>query len=195
MDGTETKDIPAIGAVTSARGINLLVLDPSLKKVLSQRYDTWADSAAATALATTLLAQPYGHILIMGVVDEGSEKLKLNGWAKMIIKLMGSHLIDTIGYRESWVFIGRRGGDAAGLVQEDHGKVSTVLPSTLQPLPGFTRPRRSCSNSLTAFFIALFFCTSRSLRPCVLSLFSLSIFAVWGRCTFVLLPKSAPFFV
>lgn len=115
-------DGQALTNVPRGRGINVMIFDPSdLSVVYRATYDTYASAAAANALAAQILSRPFGTIFVMGIIDEGVNSLPSNV-EDIIMTQLGSHLIKEITYRESWVLIGRRGGDDAGLVVEDHGK-------------------------------------------------------------------------
>lgn len=99
----------------NSRGMNMVVIDPQSGDVtLARTFDTFERSGPMEA---ELVKIPAGHIIAVGIKDEGTRKL--SGKVKQFFKDMGSKEIDQIKYRYSWAFIGINGG---GMMQEQVGR-------------------------------------------------------------------------
>lgn len=115
-------------ATDAARGLHMVVIDPSAHSVASHAvYDLWGDADCSKRLAEAIKALPQGHIVLLALQDSGMENLD----ADLItaLSLIGSTLEKKLDERESYVCIGIMGGVA---LMEKHGHeklvVETVLP-------------------------------------------------------------------
>ncbi|MEQ2223293.1 Protein fam3c [Ilyodon furcidens] len=58
-----------------------------------------------------------GSLVLMAVYDEGSKNL--NDEAKKLIADLGSSMIQTLGYRDNWVFAGGKGSSGKGTFEKN----------------------------------------------------------------------------
>lgn len=102
-----------LGYGSGERGINVATIDPKTGVVLDLKsYDTWADSGAADRLVSFLETLPNGTIIMMAVADEGSAQLGTSS-RDDITRLLGSQLIQNLGYWDRWAMISAIGQAAA----------------------------------------------------------------------------------
>ena len=101
---------------TFARGHHVAVLDSGDYSLISVRsFDVLESSAQAESLRVFLESLPPGNIVVDAISDEGSSNLSVA--VKNAIKALGSTKIDSVGFRDSWAIIGRKGA-APGTVPE-----------------------------------------------------------------------------
>ena len=99
-----------------ARGHTVVVLDTADFAVLDVRnFDTYGFPALVDSLTNYLTGLPTGSLVIELIVDEGT--FNMTASARSAIKSIGSGYIDSVGYRDSWAIIGRKGA-APGTVPE-----------------------------------------------------------------------------
>ncbi len=101
---------------TFARGHTVVLLDTtnlSVKDIHS--YDTYGFPSQADSLAAYLTALPAGSLVVDLIIDEGSYNLSTA--VRTAIKSIGSTLIDSVAFRDSWAIVGRKGA-APGTVPE-----------------------------------------------------------------------------
>ncbi len=91
------------------RGFNFVTLDGQSGVLSAARtFDTWASESAAEEMADYLFALAPGTVVLGAVADEGS--LRLTPRAREIVRrLLGSRLIDSLRYQDSWAIIARVG--------------------------------------------------------------------------------------
>lgn len=105
------------------RGISLLVLDSATGVILQSRtFDTWESAADADSLVTFINRQELGAIVLAAIKDEGSNQLREPQYAAL--ESLGSAHIRTLGGRDSWALIGRKGA-APGSAIEAHSTSGT----------------------------------------------------------------------
>jgi hypothetical protein len=93
---------------TFSRGHSVVVFDTADISIKDTRvFDNFGSSAQAESLQTYLTALPFGTMVVDLIIDEGSANFTPAVLAA--IHSIGSLLIDSIGYRDSWAIIGRKG--------------------------------------------------------------------------------------
>ena len=101
---------------TFGRGMNVVVLDTNTITAKNVRvFDTFLSTAQSDSLTAYLNALPTGTMVIDLIIDEGTNSL--TAAARAAIKSIGSIDIDSVGFRDSWAIIGRKGA-APGTVPE-----------------------------------------------------------------------------
>ena len=95
-------------ANTFGRGHRVVVLDTLTLAVRSEKtFDLFANTSYADSLQNHLNALPQGSLVIELIIDEGGQSLHQG--ARDAIKSLGSIMIDSVGFRDSWAIIGRKG--------------------------------------------------------------------------------------
>jgi hypothetical protein len=103
---------------TFAVGHSVVVLDSTELKVKGVRqYDTWNSAAQAESLRLFLNGVKEGDLVVQLIIDEGSQNVRGNAARINAIKSIGSALIDSVRFRDSWAIIGRKGAKS-GTVPE-----------------------------------------------------------------------------
>jgi hypothetical protein len=98
------------------RGHNTVEIDEVSGQVLATKhYDTHLSAAESDSMARYIQQLPVGRIVLAGIMDEGSQNL--TPAAYLALESLGSQLIRTVGFRDSWAIIGRKGA-AIGTVPE-----------------------------------------------------------------------------
>jgi hypothetical protein len=104
-------------ANTYARGHTVVLLDTTNLSVKDIRtYDTYGFAAQADSLGAYLAALPAGSLVIDLIIDEGA--YNLSSATKAAIKSIGSALIDSVQFRDSWAIIGRKGAFPGSVPEE-----------------------------------------------------------------------------
>ncbi len=94
------------------RGINVVALDGRSGIIAAARsFDTYGQASASDSLAAFLRSLPDSSVVLAAVMDDGS--VNLRPAAVTELQVLGSRQIGQLGYRDSWVFIGRRGSSTA----------------------------------------------------------------------------------
>lgn len=98
------------------RGHNLVEIDAVTGQVLATRhYDTHFSAAESDSMARYIAQLPAARIVLVAIMDEGSQNL--TPAAYRALESLGSQHIRTVGFRDSWAMIGRKGA-AIGSVPE-----------------------------------------------------------------------------
>ena len=106
------------------RGHNICVFDGTTfeLKVFNQFDLLFGGASAQDNYAKLLDSLKTTDILVAVVVDEGS--INLNASLKQKLKNLGSKYVDSLGFRDSWALIGRK-GTAVGSAIESYKKIFT----------------------------------------------------------------------
>ncbi|KAI8511091.1 hypothetical protein Bbelb_101910 [Branchiostoma belcheri] len=93
---------------TARRGIHVHVIDEISGAMVDwQLFDTHGDESNSLNLAAFIDQIPLGKIVTLQVEDSAIKKLEATAVEKM--RELGSVEVDTLGYREPWVFVGVKG--------------------------------------------------------------------------------------
>ncbi|TNM91674.1 hypothetical protein fugu_020054 [Takifugu bimaculatus] len=88
------------------RGINIALVNGRTGELIkTEVFDMWAGDVAP--LITFLKEIQDGTIVMMASFDD--VYTKLNDEAKHLISDLGSSVINTLGFRDSWIFVGGKG--------------------------------------------------------------------------------------
>ncbi len=91
-------------------------------------YYLFGEPSNVQQLADFINSIPLGRIVVMGVSDDAANNM--TAALKTAIKTLGSTLIDSLKFRDSWAIIGQKGA-IKGTVQEGLQRNSTGIPVTL----------------------------------------------------------------
>ena len=90
------------------RGHNLWWIDPRDGRLLESRnFDTYSSTAQADSMAAWIQRLPEGALVAAAIRDEGS--VSMNEVAHIALEKLGSSLTRSVGIRESWALLGRKG--------------------------------------------------------------------------------------
>ncbi len=134
-DGSDCKLVVNYEVINrKGRGHHVAVLDAGTGTLLAgpRRFDTYADSAAANEMADFILQQPENSIFLIGIMDDGS--VSMTERAYQALESIGSAYCRSVGFRDSWAIIGRKGA-VPGSVPElwvARGGGAAVVRDTLQ---------------------------------------------------------------
>eukprot|EP00438_Fugacium_kawagutii_P028422 Skav221012 [mRNA] locus=scaffold2350:190136:191704:- [translate_table: standard] len=103
VDGTEL-------SVTTSRGVNVVVLEPSGALRTSRTFDTFLFTNESDFLKTFIDGLAQGDLVAIAVQSDASAKLTANGIAA--IESCGGSLFSTLGFQDSYALIGLKGGQA-----------------------------------------------------------------------------------
>jgi hypothetical protein len=123
----------AIDYSPNQRGFNCAVVEPRFGDVTAaENFDTYLNTAETQRMIDFVRAVPDDHVLMIAVLDDA------NGWPPVSpngsnilpelrdeLKRFGATLIDSVGYRDSYGFIGSRARPAEA--REMHFVLGTVL--------------------------------------------------------------------
>ncbi len=98
------------------RGHNLWRIDPRDGRLVEGRnFDTYSSKAQADSMAAWIQRLPAGALIAAAIRDEGS--VSMNEAAHAALESLGSALTRSVGARDSWALLGRKGA-APGSVPE-----------------------------------------------------------------------------
>jgi hypothetical protein len=143
----------------TGRGLNVAVFDETSGALLSaQTYDINGSTQgiqASDAFAAMIESLVPGRMVAIAVKDDAERGLTLTPRARRACGLVGSTLIDILGFRGSWALIGMKGaapGSALELVQNQ-------APAGIQTWMGINTPdRRRAFPVLPVIVVGLVVC-------------------------------------
>jgi hypothetical protein len=114
------------------RGFNLAVVEPVYGRLIDTlTFDTYLGRSHADRMAAYITAIPDDHILMIAVRDDANgyppsspDGTNISPALRQALYAYGATLIDSVGFRESWVLIGRR--EAPEDVREAHLVLGTA---------------------------------------------------------------------
>uniref|UniRef100_UPI0037E9C77B protein FAM3C-like n=1 Tax=Semicossyphus pulcher TaxID=241346 RepID=UPI0037E9C77B len=89
-------------------GINVVIVNGKTGKVTKTGYFNMYSGDAINDFIPLLKSIEKGSVVLMASFDEPSSKL--NEEARNLIAQLGSSSVHSLGYRDSWVFVGAKGG-------------------------------------------------------------------------------------
>ncbi len=90
------------------RGHNLWRIDPRDGRLVEGRnFDTYSAKAQADSMAAWIQRLPAGTLVAAAIRDEGS--VSMNEAAHLALESLGSALTRSVGTRDSWALLGRKG--------------------------------------------------------------------------------------
>ncbi|XP_013395204.1 protein O-linked-mannose beta-1,2-N-acetylglucosaminyltransferase 1 [Lingula anatina] len=113
----------------NGRGFNLVAINPKTKDAYRVgHFDTYAEDSSTLEIFLEMMKDD--DILVAVTFDDASTNLKL--LAKKILQEMGSSLVDTLGLRDAYFFIGQKSISGG---KSEHEQVSYVTPPSEWPTP------------------------------------------------------------
>jgi predicted outer membrane repeat protein len=104
-------------SLTISRGINYMSFNPQSGIVISQGcYDTFLSSSKADELAGVIEGLPDGSIVMLAVFDEGSRMRTTR--LTTAVTTCGGTKFGSFGHRQSYAFVGTKGGSAELAVEK-----------------------------------------------------------------------------
>ncbi len=108
--------VDGVDEALTGRGYSLVVVDEGSGEVLDKaKYDTHGSSTAADDMADFIDDITLGRIVLVGIMDEGTNNMTENAF--LALESLGSGLCREIGYRASHDFIGRKGAQPGSVVE------------------------------------------------------------------------------
>jgi|GEM_PF-2628894 len=124
-------------SMTSGRGLNVIVLDPSDGTVVrTEIFDTYLWTQQSDAFASLVEDLPIGYLVGIAVQDEAA--WQLTDRARRACETLGSVQIYNLGYRGSWGMVGQKGAPL-GTALEMLDNAGMVQFSAQQALPDATQ--------------------------------------------------------
>ena len=105
------------------RGLNVVEFDEERNVIHKQSFDTFLNAQQSWQLVNFINSLPVGRVIAIAAKDEASNQL--SEAAKRAIEGLGSKHIRKLGYRGSWILIGRKGAPS-GTVLEVGNNVGPV---------------------------------------------------------------------
>lgn len=88
------------------RGINIVLVNGQTGELIATKYfDLWGGDVAPFIEFLKGIAE--GTIVLMATYDDGATKL--NDEARKLVAELGSSAINSLGFRDNWVFVGGKG--------------------------------------------------------------------------------------
>jgi hypothetical protein len=115
------------------RGFNLAVVEPVYGRLVDTvHFDTYEGRSVAAQMALYINGIPDDHILMLSVRDDANgyppsspDGTNISPELKNVLRAYGASLIDSVGFRDSYVLIGRRSEPAS--VLEEHFVLGTAM--------------------------------------------------------------------
>ena len=105
------------------RGYSIVIIDPSADTLIKQAtYDLYGNPVDADSIVQYLASVSNGYWVLAIIIDDGS--FNLTSAVKNAFHSIGSKFIDSVGYRDSWAIIGRKGA-SPGSVPEAFKRSTT----------------------------------------------------------------------
>ncbi|CBY31270.1 unnamed protein product [Oikopleura dioica] len=89
------------------RGLNVLIFDKESSSAEVNTFDFYSDANASSKLAS-LLRPIKAQVVVFAVFDDGSARISQE--LRKQIQIFGSQNITSLGFRDSWAFIGAKPG-------------------------------------------------------------------------------------
>lgn len=143
-------------AMTSGRGLNVVILDQAGSFVSSHSFDTGYQGEGSGPFATLIDELADGMTVLVAAKDDATDGLTQA--AKLALKSLGAINVDDISYRGSYALVGIKGGQSlaegyslsgngpvrlATELRSNGGIASSATPSTSTPSTSRFRPTRS----------------------------------------------------
>ncbi|RKP13433.1 glycosyl hydrolases family 15-domain-containing protein, partial [Piptocephalis cylindrospora] len=107
--GTSGSPVGGRELALGKRGLNVAVVDGIQGAVVMvDAYDTHGKPEESSRLETLIHSLRPGMVLLLAVMDEAAESLS-QGAREALHKDLGSQRALTLGYRDAWCFVGRKG--------------------------------------------------------------------------------------
>jgi hypothetical protein len=122
----------------NGRGHNIVILNElNLEVLATGTFDTHLAASEAEALADFIAGANDGNIIMAAIRDEGSSAMTERAY--LAFESVGSTLARSVGDRDSWSLIGRKGGAASSGKEtlQPNGTGRAVVSDTLYRLSGF----------------------------------------------------------
>ncbi|MDX9758838.1 MAG: C25 family cysteine peptidase, partial [Bacteroidota bacterium] len=121
-----------VNVSTDRRGFNLAVVEPVHGRLVDTvAFDTYEGRAVAAEMAAYVNGIPDDHLLLIAVRDDANgyppsspDGSNISPELRQALHAYGATLIDSVGFRDSYVLIGRRGDPTA--VREQHFILGTA---------------------------------------------------------------------
>jgi len=101
---------------TFGRGHTVALLDSITLSVQQIRvFDTFGVPALSDSLAAFINSLSSGQLVVQLIIDEGANNL--SAAARSAIRSLGSALIDSVRYRDSWAIVGKKGAQRGSVLE------------------------------------------------------------------------------
>jgi hypothetical protein len=127
--------IGGVNVSTDRRGFNLAVVEPVYGRLIDTvNFDTYEGRQIAAQMAAYVRNIPDDHVLLIAVRDDANgyppssiDGTNISPELKSALHAYGATLIDSVGFRDSYVFVGRRADPSR--VREEHFVLGTAAKS------------------------------------------------------------------
>lgn len=118
---------------TDRRGFNLAVVEPVYGRLVDTlNFDTYEGRAVAAQMAASVNGIPDDHVLMVAVRDDANgypptapDGTNISPELRQALAAFGARLIDSVGFRDSYVLVGRRSDPSD--VREQHFVLGTAV--------------------------------------------------------------------
>ena len=126
IGGQAAFGLPSNDAVSTGRGVNVVLLDGVTHELLSTHtFDTYGDGAASDAFVATVLSAPAAAVLLVAVEDEASNALSATA-RTALATCCGATLFNELSFRQSYAAVLSNGATAAHAEQRSAGEGGVV---------------------------------------------------------------------